>query len=135
MIRESWDRYFDWVVRREKALVNRQPHGLVVSAVVRLTAWGAAVWIAPPARTTWELIGVMVMGLLSGSAALNAWMRASSFRNGWVHGRSQMVSSLAESGRRGHSMEDWLQGEMERDITIFGPITNDPYWLNDDEPD
>lgn len=74
-----------------------------------------------------------VIGGVVGTAALAHYRRCSAYRTGWMDGRMQMVSSLAETARRAEaSRQDldlvaWLSGEADRDwVTVFGPGQTPP---------
>jgi hypothetical protein len=60
-------------------------------------------------------------GLLSLSVILFAQpgFRRSAMRSGWLLGRSALMQSMAEAGKRGMAFDDWCVAELERDIAVM----------------
>jgi hypothetical protein len=69
----------------------------------------------------WEQIAAMlVSSIVLGTWAFAATRRGQAYQHGWLDGRMRMVDALRESVRRGHSLEDWLDGELQRDYFVMG---------------
>lgn len=66
------------------------------------------------------LLASCFVGWVVGLGALSATRRASSYRSGWLAGRSQMISAMLEAQRRDLDASQWLQGELDRDAHLLG---------------
>lgn len=90
--------------------------GAFVSCLVGFASICALIWADPGWLTT---VAGAVLGGLVGRAGLARLRRAMSYRSGWLAGRQVMVSALSEALRRGMDVEDWLHGELERDVKML----------------
>jgi len=60
------------------------------------------------------------LGLVVGTFPMQNLARAQSYRSGWLEGRRAAFSAHREAERRGLSTDDWIAGEYERDLNVFG---------------
>jgi hypothetical protein len=68
-------------------------------------------------------VSVAVLIFLSLHGAYSGVHQAVSYRQGWLEGRQAMAASYREAHLRGMSVEDWVEGELERDTSlIFGDV-------------
>lgn len=74
-------------------------------------------WWAPGSQ--WDVVTGAVLGALAALGALHGLSRAMAYRDGWLRGRAAMVAALGEARERGMSLDDWLAGELERDLGRF----------------
>lgn len=84
---------------------------LTIVALVVVEAWTAE-------STVVNALVLPIICLLIGRTLLARMVRARAYRNGWLDGRRQMVGSMAEAVQRGFTIEEWLEGEIERDIQV-----------------
>lgn len=73
----------------------------VVAAQLAPEPWQSAAWVL--------LAGVI--GIVFPGAALD---RQLAYGSGWHRGRRVAFDALAECARRGMTIDDWIDGEMER---------------------
>lgn len=129
-VRRSLEREQTFVKRPDRArrLFLRE----IAISVVVLGAMFARLWMG------WvETVAMMIIGVFVGFSLLGGLKRAGAYRNGWLNGRASMVQALAEAHRRDMSLDDWLNGELARDLPIMGasPYEFFPERPNqDDEP-
>jgi hypothetical protein len=86
--------------------------------VVLAGAASAPLWTSPG---SWgDVLAGLVLAVLAGGSVVS-WLRAKmAYRAGWLDGRAQMVAALSETMRRGYSLEEWLEAELERDFRVIG---------------
>lgn len=72
-----------------------------------------------PPGSPWFTVCSVSVGWLLGRAALRQFHRASAYRDGWLDGRLQMITSLKESCDRDMTPDEWLEGEFERDRSVM----------------
>jgi hypothetical protein len=85
---------------------------IVVIAMVILRSWTHS-------GTFLDLAAMWVIMFVLGSCLLRRLTRARAYRNGWLDGRMQMVSSMAEAMNRGLTLEQWMDCELERDAEVM----------------
>lgn len=85
---------------------------LVVFALVLVEGWTAESSIA-------NALALPIIILLIARTMLARMIRARAYRNGWLDGRRHMVASMAEAMQREFTIEEWLEGELERDTEVL----------------
>lgn len=80
----------------------------------------AALVIRPAAAGMLSALVIVVVGFYVGASALSATRRAHAYRSGWLDGRARMIDALREAMQRGHTLEDWIGGELARDYAALG---------------
>ena len=120
------DRMFERIgeraLRLEQAYVDddaKALRALLLSGLTRL-ALCVALWVAwwfseVPMWTTLLAPGA---GAASAVFVMGMWTRALAYRRGWLEGRMRMVAALAEAQRRGLDLDDWLEGELDRNRRV-----------------
>lgn len=115
------DRMIERDLERERELVSHPERPAtrfrsLVWSVVILSAAFAAIFAGEP----WAVLGQVTIAALAGWGISGGLRRKQAYRNGWLEGRFQMVSSLAEAQRRGFSPDEWAMRELERDTAVLG---------------
>ena len=87
---------------------------LIAMAVVVALTWRTDVVSKP-----WGGLAVMVLGFAVGTIPMQNFARAAAYRSGWIDGRTVAFDAFREARQRDLSLNDWLEGEMERDLSIF----------------
>lgn len=110
-------------------LLVRSPGHRVWPIFVRVVLMMTVGWLAVAAVLyldpgPWTAIASGVLGVTIGISATAQFRRLSAFRNGWVRGRTEMVTSLREARRREMYIHEWLSLEWERTAAVMGI---DPY--------
>jgi hypothetical protein len=67
-----------------------------------------------------DTVCMLAVAVAVGQGALGGTRRAMSYMGGYVNGRCAMIRSLDEAQRRGMTLEEWLRGELARDMALFG---------------
>lgn len=121
-------RILDAIVQRtidsQEALVARpysaRREGARVTAIlaVVLFASSAPIWAEPASPIA--VVAGLVMAGAAGWGVIAGLRVKLAYRSGWLDGRAQMVRALAESMRRGHTPQEWLEGELVRDYAVLG---------------
>jgi hypothetical protein len=129
------DRAVERVLRRERTAVE-QPELMLRMLVIELGAfvvvivcWFAALWGDSAIANS---VATVVTGVALGMSAMPMTRRAHAYRAGWLRGRAQFVASLEEAHRRGFSLQQWLEAELARDLSVLGLPS---YPQHDDERD
>lgn len=124
-----WRRY-----RADETVLVSRPRrsslGLVAHAACMIITGTVASFVAQ-SNSWYAIFGAGYLGGLIGVTALGRYRQARAYWSGWLGGRSAMVSSLAEAGRREMDMHDWLSAEISRDLALIGAKGN----KNDDKGD
>jgi hypothetical protein len=79
-----------------------------------LAGLGAIFVLAPNTDSALELVAVLFVSTMIGRATLITMRRMQAYRNGWLDGRKGLLDSMKEAERRGMSLEEWEQTEIER---------------------
>lgn len=120
------DRFFHWLYLREK---RSEQTGVVEPERLRhLFRYDMAIFAL--LVTTVILRSALSPGLLDTTAGvvggaivgmhlLRTTRRARAYQRGWLDGRKQMIASMEEAMRRDINMQDWLHGEIERDLWVM----------------
>jgi hypothetical protein len=74
----------------------------------------------------WRNVAGVLVGAFVAFGLFNATRRAVSYKSGWLHGRSAMISSMSEAMGRDMSIEEWLHAELSRDAVVMGVPA--PFW-------
>lgn len=122
------DRLIFHLMDRDRSMVRDPDRGQ--AAAVRSFAILFGALLASLALRWWypggplEVVGEVVVALLAGVAVTNGIRAKLAYRHGWLEGRQQMVSALAEAQRRNLPPAVWLEGELQRDQAVLGiPLT------------
>jgi hypothetical protein len=126
------NRLTTWLVHRservDRMLVARNARLIVRVLVTDLSllilAW-AGLLLFRHGPGPLAIIATLAIALELGRVGIVGLRRAEAYRSGWLDGRSAMLSSLAEAHRRGLTVQEWVQGEMERQMSVLG-ITPPP---------
>lgn len=118
-LRHRWTRWsLDRTERADSALLEGRNRELslwtTARFVVALAALQLTVW--PPKDSVWYMLGVVLLGGMLGQWAAIRLSRATARQIGYLDGRRQMWASLHESWERGLSYDEWVEGELERDL-------------------
>lgn len=121
------DRFLTAQARRE--LTDEKAYVDNPRRLRRLFLWDVSTFIAILALLPVEALTVEsslvnalvfpVICLLIGRMFLARMIRARAYRNGWLDGRRQMIASMTEAMRRDFTLEEWIQGELERDTEVM----------------
>ncbi len=94
---------------------------LVFSVTLLLAGLGTLiVFQVAPADSPLRLPSGMLSGGMIAMAGMSVTRRMQAYKHGWLMGRSAMIGSLIEAGKRGLSMEDWLRSQAETDAVMMG---------------
>jgi hypothetical protein len=85
----------------------------------------AAVWAA----IVGDWASAVTFGLWAMTAGCMMLIARSSYRSGWLEGRTAMLTTMAEARKRGMTSLEWLIAEAERDGI---PVTHQPVEPDDD---
>lgn len=113
----------EYEMRLTKIYIN-EPHrirGLFWRGMVGFV-WGIVLIMGMnfvPRESFWFTFCSVCVGWLLGRGAMRQFARARAYRDGWLAGRMQMIISMKESHERGMSPDEWLEGEMERDMSVM----------------
>jgi hypothetical protein len=92
---------------------------MLLGVAIGLATLGYLSWRTEIA-SVWDTLLWAVFGGFVGRGFMGGMRRALAYRNGWMDGRIAMVASLKEAlTQRGMSIEEWLQGEWDRDMAIL----------------
>jgi hypothetical protein len=123
MFDKATDKAADYVRRVERAGVEN-PRLIRRFVIVGAVWWGVAfacLFLVQLDHAPLVLSAVTgpLLGCYIGLSALKRTTRALAYRSGWLDGRTAMVSALSEAMRREWPIEDWLRGELERDMAVI----------------
>lgn len=79
-----------------------------------LASFAAIFVLAPNTDSVPELAAILFASALLGRGTLITMRRMQAYRNGWIDGRTSLLHSMKEAERRGMSLEEWEQTEIER---------------------
>ena len=91
-------------------------YDMAIFLVLMIALMGVS--FTPPGEWLHVVIGAVV-GSIVGINLFRTLHRARAYQRGWLDGRKQMVASMEEAMRRRMDIEDWLQGELERDFHVM----------------
>lgn len=113
-----------WLAYRQRTMRTRIDGDLKTA---RRTVYLVPVWFllalaciagwnfAPEDSWVHGVTAVIVGGWL-GASCMRGLERQQAYSIGWREGRLRAYDSLRESQKRGHTVYEWLEGELERDM-------------------
>lgn len=112
---------FEYLRRDERASVSdpRRMRRMLATGLLTFGLVVAAVFIGQNDWGWATAVAAGFIGLIAGRVGLLGIRRTLAYRHGWLEGRHQMIVSLHESAERGMTLDDWLRGELERDVGIL----------------